>query len=214
MKSEGYFLVKNGDSSSAFELREFELKSPGTNDVVIEVEAFGLNFADVMARRGLYRDAPPKPCLIGYEVVGKVIEVGKDGNQDLLNKRVVAFTRFGGYAKHVVTWDYAAVPVGDQPAGELMALATQGVTAYYMSMYLTPIHKDDKVLVHAAAGGVGTLLVQLAKIKGATVYAKVGSKDKEKYVKGMKKAKGDFKKRYGKDAEAVMYATATKMAKK
>ncbi len=183
MESQAFFLTKTGTAEEAFDLRKFDIPEPTGNQVLVEAEAFGLNYADVMARRGLYREAPPFPCVVGYEVVGKVIACGPDANTDNLNKRVVAFCRFGGYAKHVLTQDHATVAVGDQNAIELLALCTQAVTAYYMAEYLTPIHSIDRVLVHAAAGGVGTILIQLAKLKGAEVIAKVGQKDKEEYVK-------------------------------
>lgn len=183
MKTEGYFLIKKGDADKAFELRAFELPALQSNEVMIEVEAFGLNYADVMARRGLYREAPPMPCIVGYEAVGKVIEVGADGDASLVGKRVVAFCRFGGYAKHLITNDYAVVPVGDEDAIELLALCTQGVTAYYMAEYLTPVYPKDTVLVHAAAGGVGSLLIQISKRRGANVIAKVGRSEKENLVK-------------------------------
>ena len=185
MRSQAYFLHKTGDADKAFDLREFELNDPQAQEVVVEVEAFGLNYADVMARRGLYREAPPFPCVVGYEVVGKVVQCGPEANQDVLDKRVIAFCRFGGYAKHVITNDYAIVEVGDEPAEELMALCTQAVTAYYMAEYLTPVRAIDTVLVHAAAGGVGTILVQLAKLKNATVIAKVGRTEKEQLVRDL-----------------------------
>lgn len=183
MKTEGYFLVKKGDAKTAFELRSFELPTLKGNEVIVEIEAFGLNYADVMARHGLYRGAPPMPCVLGYEAVGKVVEVGSEVDKDLVGKRVIAFCRFGAYAKHVVTMEYAVVPVGDEDVIELLALCTQGVTAYYMAEYLTPIYEYDTVLIHAAAGGVGTLLIQMAKRRGATVIAKVGRSEKEALVK-------------------------------
>ena len=183
MKTQGYFLTKKGAANEAFELRDFDLPEPKSKEVVVEVEAFGLNYADVMARRGLYRETPPLPCIVGYEAVGKVIKVGEGADSALVGKRVIAFCRFGGYAKHLITFDFAVVPVADQDSVELLSLCTQAVTAYYMAEYLTPIHKHDTVLVHAAAGGVGTILIQLAKRKGATVIAKVGGEAKEGLVK-------------------------------
>lgn len=185
MESKAFFLTKTGTAAEAFDLRNFDIPAPTGNQVLVEAEAFGLNYADVMARRGLYREAPPFPCVVGYEVVGKVIACGPDANTENLNKRVVAFCRFGGYAKHVLTDDYATVAVQDQDPIELLALCTQAVTAYYMAEYLTPIHSIDRILVHAAAGGVGTILIQLAKLKGAEVIAKVGQKDKEQYVRDL-----------------------------
>ena len=148
------------------------------NDVLIETEAFGLNYADVMARRGLYREAPAFPCVIGYEVVGTIIQTGSSVDITLIGKRVVAFTRFGGYAKHVITTKDAIAEIGKMPVNDALALATQGVTAYYMSNYISPVRTGEHVLIHAAAGGVGTLLIQLAKQAGAIVIAKVSSKEK------------------------------------
>lgn len=185
IKSEGFFIVKKGESKEAFELREFDIDGPAADEVLIEVEAFGLNYADVMARRGLYREAPPFPCIVGYEAVGNIVQCGPEADQSLLKKRVIAFCRFGGYSKHVITNDYAVVPIQNQPAEELLALCTQAVTAYYMAEYLTPIHKIDTVLIHAAAGGVGTILIQLAKLKGATVIAKIGREEKTDVVKNL-----------------------------
>lgn len=178
MMTEGFVLIKNGSSEQAFQLKEIELSTVNPNEVLIECEAFGLNYADVMARLGLYREAPPMPCVIGYEVVGIVKEVGSNVSQTYLGKRVVGFTRFGGYAKHAITSEDAIVEIGDLDANTALSLATQGVTAYYMSCIATTIQPNDRILIHAAAGGVGTLLIQIAKSKGAIVYAKVGNASK------------------------------------
>lgn len=178
MKTEGLVLVKKGKAEEAFQLKEVVLAPLQKDELIIECEAFGLNYADVMARLGLYQDAPPIPCVIGYEVVGKIIQIGSDLSSDLLGKRVVAFTRFGGYAKHAVTKVDAIQEIGDIPANTALSLATQGGTAYYMAHCATTIQKNDIVLIHAAAGGVGSLLIQLAKNAGATVIAKVGNATK------------------------------------
>jgi NADPH:quinone reductase-like Zn-dependent oxidoreductase len=183
MKSKGYFLIKYGKPEQAFDLKEFVLSNPNIDEITIEVESFGLNFADVMARKKLYKEAPPLPCILGYDVVGKVIKVGDDSNKNWIGKRVLAFTRFGGYSQHVNTKINAIVEVSDLDSNIALALGTQYVTAYYMAEYLSPIHENDKVLIHAAAGGVGSALIQFAKRKKAIVYAKIGSKNKEVYVK-------------------------------
>jgi NADPH:quinone reductase-like Zn-dependent oxidoreductase len=183
--TEAIVLKQNGAAKTAFERRSWEINQPNDNEVVIESEAFGLNYADVMSRLGLYREAPPLPCVVGYELVGKITQVGKDVSSDLVGKRVLAFCRFGGYAKQVVTQDSAVVPIDDIPAEQAMVLCTQAVTAYYMAVYLTPIQAGEKVLIHAAAGGVGTLLVQLAKLRGAEVFAKIGDDSKAEVVRAL-----------------------------
>jgi NADPH2:quinone reductase len=185
MKSEAIYLIKKGAANQAFERRTLDLPTLATNEVLVESEAFGLNYADVMARNGLYREAPPMPCVIGYELVGKVIEVGESVDKSMLGKRVLAFCRFGGYGKHVIAKDYGIVPIGDLPSETVMALCTQAVTAYYMSDVLSPIQKGDKVLIHAASGGVGTILIQLAKRRGAYVIAKIGNASKTQLVKDL-----------------------------
>jgi NADPH:quinone reductase-like Zn-dependent oxidoreductase len=183
MKTEAMVLVRKGDADQAFDRRAIDLPALQSNEVLIESEAFGLNYADVMARRGLYREAPPMPCVIGYELVGTVSSVGSAVDKTLIGQRVVAFCRFGGYGKHVVTWDYAVVPIAEMKAEEALVLCTQAVTAYYMAEYLSPIQAGEKVLIHAAAGGVGTVLIQLAKLKGAEVFAKIGDESKRSLVK-------------------------------
>lgn len=179
MKTQAFLLKQKGSPEQAFQLSEIELPALKDDEVLIETEAFGLNYADVMARNGLYREAPPFPCVIGYEVVGNVVEIGTAVDASFLGKRVVAFTRFGGYAKHAITSVDAVAEIGTMPVNDALALSTQGVTAYYMANYIAPVRQGENVLIHAAAGGVGTLLIQLAKQSGATVFAKVSSEEKE-----------------------------------
>jgi len=183
MKTQAVFLTGKGNPEKVFSIQDTVLPELKSDEVIIEVEAFGINYADVMARNGLYRETPPLPCVIGYEVVGKIIKVDSEKHENRIGKRVLAFTRFGGYSKHVVSNIAAITEVKDQPAEELMACGTQSVTAFYMSNIALNIRKNDNVLVHAAAGGVGTLLIQLCKLKGANVIAKVGSDAKIELVK-------------------------------
>lgn len=183
MKTRGFRLEPKKKGADAFQLVEEELMPVQGHEVRIKSEAFGINYADVMASQGLYREAPPRPCFIGYEVVGEVVEMGSEVSEDLLGKRVLAFTRFGGFMEHATTNADACVVVENQDAADLLPLATQGVTAYYMADFISATRPGDLALVHAAAGGVGSLLIQLLKSKGAQVIAKVGSDHKAHYVK-------------------------------
>jgi NADPH2:quinone reductase len=185
METTAFVLTKKGDATSAFSLQTVQLPDLKEKQVRIKVEAFGLNYADVMARRGLYREAPPMPCVIGYEVVGIVEAVGATVNQELVGTRVVGFCRFGGYAQHVITESHAVAAIGEMEAGEALALATQFVTAHYMVERTANVQAGERILIHAAAGGVGTALIQLCKRKNALVCAKIGSRNKEKTVRDL-----------------------------
>lgn len=178
------FLTKQGQAHQAFETRETEKpKITLGDDILVKVEAFGLNYADVMARNGLYREAPEMPSILGYEVVGIVEEVGADCDTSLIGKRVVCFTRFGGYAEYAVSKNFGCVVIDDMNAGVALSIATQYVTAYYMTHVATNLFEGDKVMIHAGAGGVGTALIQLCKLKGCTVFANAGSPEKLDYIK-------------------------------
>ena len=178
------YLVKNGKPEIAFEKRTIQKQAPANDEIAVEVEAFGLNFADVLARLGLYRDCPPLPAIIGYEVVGTVKEVGSEVQNVNTGDRVIAFTRFGGYSQYVLTKAVASVKISaDYPAGKALALATQYTTAYYAAYIAANVHRGEKVLIHAAAGGVGTALVQLCKLKDCKIYGTAGSSEKIEYIK-------------------------------
>lgn len=185
IKTEAFLLKQKGNPALAFSLEEVSIDLPKSDEVLIEVDSFGLNYADVMARNGLYKEAPAIPCVIGYEVVGRVTQVGTEVSKDLIGKRVVAFTRFGGYAKKVTTKASAIAVIDDINTATALSLCTQSVTAYYMADYIAPIQKNEVVLIHAAAGGVGTILIQLAKKKGAVVIAKIGSESKRSLVESL-----------------------------
>jgi NADPH:quinone reductase-like Zn-dependent oxidoreductase len=183
---EAFFLKKNGSAEEAFELRKVPALEPKPTEIVIESEAFGLNFADVMARKGLYQDCPPLPTVIGYEAVGTIIKTGSEVSNLKIGQRVVVFTRFGGYARQVATEAIAATPIpNDIDAGKAAALATQYCTAYYASHEMVNLHEGQRVVIDAAAGGVGTALIQMAKHKKCIVFGGVGSDEKMDYLKNL-----------------------------
>lgn len=181
-----FALVKNGKAEQAFELREKPTPTPATGEVLIESEGFGLNFADVMARLGLYKDCPPLPAVIGYENVGRIKALGAGVSDLAVGDRVLAFTRFGGYADHVISPAMAVAKIPDTlSVGEATALATQYITAYYAAIEAINLYDGDHVLIHAAAGGVGTALIQLLKQKGCVVFGTAGSDEKLNYLKSL-----------------------------
>lgn len=178
------YLVKNGIAKTAFEIREVKIAEPKESEVQIKVEAFGLNFADVMARKGLYRDCPPLPCVLGYDVVGTVNLIGKNVSNLKIGERVTAFTRFGAYAEFVNTDCRAAAKISaDFSSTFATSLATQYCTAYFASHEAAKVYTRENVLVHAAAGGVGTALVQLLKLDGAKIFGTCGNDEKINFLK-------------------------------
>lgn len=179
-------LKKYGPAHEAFAQEERPAPQPGTGQVRIAVEAFGLNYADISARHGTYNDAPPIPCVIGYEVVGRIDALGDGVEGPAVGTRVAALTRFGGYATSVVTDVRAVVPIPeDLDVGIAVALPTQGGTAYFCAEEMVRLYPGDHVLVQAAAGGVGTILVQLCKRRGCTVYGTAGSDSKLQYLRDL-----------------------------
>jgi len=180
------YLVKNGNSEQAFETRELPIPEPSDNEVRIKVEVFGLNFADVMARKGLYQDCPPLPCVLGYEVVGSIDAVGKNVTNTNIGDRVAAFTQFGGYSEYVITDKNGFVKIpNDMPAIFAASLVTQYCTAYFSCMEATKVYEGENVLVHAAAGGLGTAWVQLLLLRKANIFGTCSSDAKVEYLKSI-----------------------------
>ncbi len=154
------------------------LPAAGPDELVIAVEAIGVNFGDTMVRRGEYRRDQPLSFTPGFEVAGRVIDGPPDGPRP--GDRVVGFTEHGGgYADTVVLPRTHVFPVlDDVPLDVAGALFTQGVTAWYAAERYGPAGDGDSVLVHGAAGGLGSLCVQLYRARGARVIATASSPER------------------------------------
>lgn len=177
------YLVKNGPANKAFELREIPIPVPASHEVLIKVEGFGLNYADVLARLGHYRECPPLPTIIGYESVGSIISMGSEVQNHVVNQRVMAITKFGSYAEYVLADARAVVPIPESMSLSVAcSMAVQYCTAYYSAAYICPLQTGDHILIHAAAGGVGNALIQLAQRKGCTIFGTAGTDEKIKYL--------------------------------
>lgn len=163
-----------------------ELPDPAVEPgrVRIEVRAAGINFADLMARSGLYPDAPPLPSVVGYEVAGIVESVGEGVESWAPGDRVMAGTRFGGHAElcTVAARDVLPLPAGmsfEQGA----AVPVNYGTAYAGVVLMGGLREGDRLLVHAAAGGVGIAATQIGKHLGAELYG-TASASKHDAVRG------------------------------
>ena len=143
----------------------------GAGKVRIDVAAAGINFADVMARMGLYPDAPKPPCVVGYEVAGTVMEVGQGVDGLAPGQRVLAGTSFGGYASQVVVPADDVVPLPDRLSFEQgAAIPVNYGTAWAGLIGYGSLQPGERVLIHSAGGGVGIAATQIAKRTGAEVY--------------------------------------------
>ncbi len=156
---------------------EIPVPAPGAGEIRFRVEAAGLNFIDTYKRSGLYK--VPLPHTLGQEAAGVVTAVGASVNDFKVGDRVASAAVNGAYAHEAIAPATQTVRV---PAGVTSQLAAavllQGMTAHYLACDTWPLKSGDTCIVHAAAGGVGLLLVQIAKKRGARVFATVGSEAK------------------------------------
>jgi NADPH2:quinone reductase len=175
--------VKQVGGPEAMEVVELPVSQPKANEAVVKLAASGVNFIDVYFREGRYK--APLPFVLGQEGAGEVTAVGTEVKSVKVGDRVAWTAQLGSYA------EYAGVPadrlvpipqgVSDHEAAGAML---QGMTAHYLSHDTYPLKKGETALVHAAAGGVGLLLVQMAHHLGARVIATVSTEDKAKLARG------------------------------
>ena len=143
----------------------------GPGEVRIAVKAAGINFADTMARVGLYPEAPKAPCVLGYEVAGEVESVGPGVDTVKVGDRVMAGTRFGGQASMVSVPEGQVIPLDDSLSYEQgAAFPVNYSTAYVALVIMGGLREGERVLIHAAAGGVGISATQIARSRGAEIF--------------------------------------------
>jgi NADPH:quinone reductase-like Zn-dependent oxidoreductase len=143
----------------------------GPGEVGVAVRAAGINFADIMARSGMYPDAPSPPCVVGYEVAGEVESVGDGVDSLAVGDRVVAATRFGGYSERVRVPAGQAFPLPEDLSFEQgAAFPVNYGTAFAALVIMGGLREGDRVLIHSAGGGVGIAATQIARSRGAEVF--------------------------------------------
>lgn len=176
--------IRKAGSPDVLEVRETPDPEPGAEEVRVRVSAAGLNFAEIMARQGLYPDAPKLPAVVGYEAAGVIDKIGASVPGVAVGQRVAALVRFGGHSDTVCADHRQVFALPDSMSFEEgAALPVNYLTAYHMLFEVFRVRPGDKVLIHMAAGGVGTAVCQLCRhIDGVTTFG-TASAGKHDYVK-------------------------------
>jgi NADPH2:quinone reductase len=166
----------------ALRYEDVDKPTPGAGEALVKIEAVGLNFIDIYIRSGMYKQ--PLPLTLGQEGAGVVEAVGSNVTEVRVGDRVAYSGTPGSYAEYAVVPSARLVKI---PAGltaqDAAAAMLQGMTAHYLAHTTYPLKSGDTALVHAAAGGVGLLLVQMAKKRGARVFGTVSTEDKAKLAR-------------------------------
>jgi len=164
------FIVGHGGPDK-LQFRELPDPRPARGELRIRVKASGVNFADLLARQGLYPDAPKLPCVVGYEVSGTVDATGPGVEPSLVGREVFALTRFGGYSDLVIvpqkqTFTKPASLSHEQAA----AIPVNYLTAWQLLVVMGALKPEETVLIHNAGGGVGLAAIDIARHLGSTIY--------------------------------------------
>ncbi|MDH3427737.1 MAG: zinc-binding dehydrogenase [Gemmatimonadota bacterium] len=175
-------IERHGPPESLVE-REVPLRAPGPSEVVLQVQAAGVNFADLLMRAGLYSTVPPRPYSPGFEVAGVVAQVGSGVKEWREGDPAAAIMRYGGYANDVVipAADLFARPASMTPV-EAAAIPVVFLTAWVCLFETGNARRGETVLVLGAGGGVGTAAVQLAVGRGMRVFGTAGTDRKRQFV--------------------------------
>lgn len=161
-------------------LVDIEKPKPKANQVLIEIKAIGVNYADTARREGQYVVKTELPSIPGAEIAGIVVEVGEGVHSVSVGTRVVTLIESKGYAEYVVAYEQSLIPIPDEvDFNTAVALPLQGLSAYHIIKTMGRMEQGETILVHAAAGGVGTIAVQLAKLFGAGKVIATASTDEK-----------------------------------
>ena len=144
---------------------------PSAGEVLIKVKAIGVNFADILARKGLYPDAPKPPCVVGYEVSGIIETAGQGVDSSLVGKSVLALTRFNGYSDKVCVSENNVFAIPESlDFARAAAIPVNYLTAYQLLCVMGGLQKSESVLIHNAGGGVGLAALDIALHLEAETY--------------------------------------------
>ena len=174
-------LISRTGGPDVLQIKTTPMPNPGEGEVLIEVKAAGVNFADILTRKGLYPDAPKLPLVPGYEVAGIIRSVGTEVDNNLIGKQVMSFTCFGGYSEYVAV---SANQVFIMPHGlgfeDAVTLPVAYCTAYLLVIIMGSLQPDETILIHNAGSGVGLAAMEIAKKTGTFI---IGTSNAGKHQK-------------------------------
>lgn len=177
------WIPKHG-KPDVLEVRETPDPEPQPGELRIRVKAAGLNFSETSARQGIYPAAPKPPCVVGYEGAGVVDKLGEGTEGPAVGTRVLFISRFGAHSDTVCVPPHQIAAIPDAMSFEqAAAIPVNGLTAYQMVHVIRRVAPGDKVLVHAAAGGVGTMVLQMCRAIGGVTTFGTASASKHDYVR-------------------------------
>ena len=156
------------------------------NEVLVKVYASGVNRPDILQRKGLYKPPLDASPVLGLEISGKIIKLGKKVKKFKLNQKVCALTHGGGYAEYCKVYYKHVLPI---PKGmsyvSAAAIPENFFTVWYNVFYKGKIKKGETILIHGGSSGIGTIAIQLAKLHGCKVITTVGNKKKQEFCKNL-----------------------------
>lgn len=186
-------VISKRGGPEVLEVVESELREPGADEVGVKVKTAGVSYAEVLQREGLYPNTPTLPYTPGYDIVGVVDRVGSGVTQFQPGQGVAALVKFGGYTEYAYVPAAKLVPVPDGlDSAEVSVLILNYLTAYQLLHRMARLAKGERILVHAAAGGVGTALLELGRLAELEMYG-TASKNKHALVQGYGATVIDYK---------------------
>ncbi len=180
-----YQLTKTG-KPKVLKISEAEKPAPEKDEILIKTEAIGINYAEILSRKGQYQWAPEKPYIPGMEAYGEIVAIGSEVKSYKVGDRVICGGQYGSYAEYFCTKEWLAFPgIKGFSAEENAALLVNFMTAWVALVKQGRLAKGEQVLIHAGAGGVGSAAIKLGKALGCKVYATAGSDEKVELMKSL-----------------------------
>lgn len=180
------YQLRNSGKSDVLKIVEIPEPICAANEVKVKVQKIGINYAEILSRKGQYRWAPKRPYTPGMEAFGEIVEVGEHVTKRKVGDLVITGSQFGSYAEYLCVPEFLAFsPVPDFSSDQNVAVLVNYITAWVALVKLARIQNTDTVLIQVAAGGVGTAAVQLAKARGSYVFGTASNEEKLKLIRSL-----------------------------